>query len=438
VAGSSRYPFPVAAEEKQPEVMNITSKLIRQDWFTPEFLLLAAVMITVPLHVRWGNIAMITLAAYSIFRWWKDGAHKMDWRDHYIVLFPAMLFFAYLIGMLWADNLKDGWAQVEKRLPMLFLPLSVWLLAKRLQPITIRRLLYVFLAFCAVLSVLCYAHAIDNIVTNHSFRVVGEKERTYYYYSYIYLTESIDISPIYLSLYVNFCILILVFIPLHNRYVNALAILYFSVFVFLIGSKIGILWLPLFLVLYLGTLIRNKIVLAGVLTVVVIAIYVLIQRADFLRERFFASLEYDYTLPHSSNWNSTSQRLAIWNCTWEAIENQFPWGYGTGSGQTAVDDIYHSKGYIRGYEDHYNAHNEFLSTVLDLGLPGLLVLIVTMIVPLIKGVRTSDRLLAFSLVLIVFYFFIEVIFARRMGIIFFSLFYPLVALSPGIRLAQKV
>jgi O-antigen ligase len=418
--------------------MNMTSKLIRQDWFTPEFLLLVAVMITMPLHVRWGNIAMITLAAYSIFRWWKDGAHKTDWQDHYIVLFPAMLFFAYLVGMFWSENLKEGWAQVEKRLPLLFLPLSIGLLARRLQPVTVRRLLYIFVAFCAVLAIICYAAAIHNIITHHSFRVVGEKDRVYYYYSYIYLTEIIGISPIYLSLWINFCILILVLIPLRNRYVNVLAIAYFVVFVFLVGSKMGILFLPLFFVVYLGTLIRNKIVLAGVFAVVVVGTYGLIQRADFLKERFFASLEYDYTALASRDWNSTSQRLAIWNCTWEAIENQFPWGYGTGNGQQAVEDISRSKGYVRGYEDHYNAHSEFLSTLLDLGLAGLLVLIAMVGVPIIQGFSTSDRLLAFSLMLILFYFLIEVIFARRMGIIFFSLFYPLVALSPGIRLAQKI
>jgi len=402
----------------------------------PELMLLVAILFTLPLHVRYGNIAIITLAAYSIFLWFYDREMRAGVSPDWTVLFPGLLFFAYLIGIFWATDMKEGWSQLEKRLPMLFVPLSVWLVRKRLGVRELRIMLYALVVFCVVVSIVCYGNALYNIISNHSLEVVGEKERVYYYYSYIYLTEIVDISPIYLSLYVNLCIAILSFVPLKNRYVNAGLIAYLVVFVILIGSKIGIVWLPLFFALRLAALVRSKVVRFVMMGLIVVAAYVLISRVEFLRDRFFARLEFDFTAQHSSEWNSTSQRLAIWTCTWEAIEDKFPLGYGTGNGQEALNNSYRNHGYVRGYEDNNNTHNEVLAVALELGLAGVIVFLVVFLVPLVQGFIKKNNLLTVFLIMFLVYFLIEVLLTRRTGIVFFSLFYPLVVLLNSVDLKK--
>jgi O-antigen ligase len=392
-------------------------------------LLLVALVLTMPIpDFRINNIVIVALFLYSL----SVSQHSLInvWSDSMLFI-PGTLFALYLIGLPWAEDLGAGWFQVEKRLPLVAFPVALFFMRKKLYKEDITLILYAFVVVCFVLTVICYGNALLQVVDNQSFMVVEGTERKYYYFSYLYLTRAVKIDPIYLSLYINFSIVILLLRPLKKwASLNTILILYLIVFQLLIASKIGIACLAIVLLIRLGSSIRNK----YVATIVVISIpsifIVVILNLPFLRDRFIVQSQFSYQAQYSGDWNSISQRLAIWSCAIEAIEKRFPFGYGTSNGQSALESIYIKQGYVRGYQDHYNAHSEFLYTTLDFGIPGLAFLLVVLVLPLIIAIRRGNKMIMYFHFLIILYGCVEVILTRRYGIIFYSFFYAILAAMP--------
>ena len=284
-----------------------------------------------------------------------------------------------------------------------------------------------FFALVSLLYVMHMPHG--KLFITEVLKSLARPERAYYYFSYMHLTYPVDLDPIYVSLYVNFSIIILLFRPLNNKVVAVLLVGYLVIFNVLVASKAGIIGLLLIFSLWCIGRIRNKVLAFGICLVALVALMVTVTTSKFLRERFIVSTQFNYELPWAGDWNSTSQRLAIWTCATETIGKVFPLGYGTSNGQLALNQTYKSKNYIRGYEDKYNAHSEYLYTLLDTGIFGIIVIILMFLWPGIQSFKNKDLLFLYFLILIFFYFFVETVLTRRSGGVFFSFFYSLLAVN---------
>ena len=74
-------------------------------------------------------------------------------------------------------------------------------------------------------------------------------------------------------------------------------------------------------------------------------------------------------------WNSVSFRLLEWRASLSTVAKSPILGTGTGDGQAALHDYYST------YNTSttgltYNAHNQYLQTTIELGLVGLLLLLI--------------------------------------------------------------
>ena len=384
----------------------------------------------------YNNYFMWALALYAIYIGWQT-VSKPTWTEGVLFL-PLLLFMIYVAGLLWSIDFHQGFRQVEKRMVLAVFPIVFFFLKNKLNAKSITGILYTFLIFCVGLSLVCYAYAAWQSIHHGSFKVVGNTERAYYYFSYMHLTYPVDLDPIYVSLYVNFSVIILLFRPLNNKVVTILLALYLVIFNVLVASKAGIIGLLLIFSLWCIGRIRNKFLAFGICIVALLALVLTVTNSKFLRERFIVSTQFNYELPWAGDWNSTSQRLAIWTCAAETIGKVFPLGYGTSNGQLALNQTYKSKNYIRGYEDKYNAHSEYLYTLLDTGIFGIIVIILMFLWPAIQSLKNKDLLFLYFLILIFFYFFVETVLTRRSGGVFVSFFYSLLALNAIIekRMAQ--
>ncbi|MBL0742224.1 O-antigen ligase family protein [Chryseolinea lacunae] len=385
-------------------------------------LLCCAILVTLPFQ-EINNVLSMVFAVYGLFEWWRAG-FRID-RNDWMIFLPALLLGFYLIGLLWSVDFVRAWKQVEKILLFAAFPVGLYGLRHRLKQEDLVFVLNTWVFLCLLASLICYVNAAQNIIGHDSFSVVEHKERQYYYYSYLYLVEPVGIDPIYLSLYVNFSIVILVLRPFAGKIANMLIVGYLVVFNVLISSKIGIIALVVVGLLYLLYRIRNKYMAVGAAAVLLILLIAVIQKSHFLRSRFVQATTYEFDDAYAGNWNSISQRLAIWKCAAEAAADVFPLGYGTGSGQYKLHDKYVKYHYTRGIEDNYNAHSEYLFTLLDIGALGLVVVLLMIILPLVRAFRTNNHMLFCLQCFILIYFSVEVIFARRFGIFFYAFFYPL-------------
>lgn len=373
------------------------------------------------------NYFVWMLALYLIYIGWQT-VSKPTWDDAVFFL-PVILFIIYVVGMLWSVDLREGFRQVEKRMVLAVFPIIFFFVRNKFTRKDVTAILYAFLVFCIGLSVVCYAYAVWQSIYYGSLKVVSPTERDYYYFSYKFLTYPVDVDPIYVSLYTNFSIIILLFRPLNKKINTFLLIVYLVVFNILVASKAGIIGLVLiFSLVFLGR-IRNKALAFGICVTLLALLAWAVTSSKFLRERFIVSTQFDYELPWVGDWNSASQRVAIWTCAVETIERVFPMGYGTSNGQLALNETYKSKKYIRGYEDEYNAHNEYLHTLLETGIFGIVAIALVFLWPGIQSIKNKDTLSLYFLILIFFYFFVETVLARRDGGVFFSFFYSLLALN---------
>lgn len=399
--------------------MVIDKKWLAEKW---PVILACAILVTIPFFKLNNNLIQL-FTAMALYTGWKErpGMDKKDW----IIFLPSVLFLTYLTGLIWSYDFMEGWKKVEKLLPFAALPLAFYLLRNKFKKEDLLFILYFSIFLCVIASVICYGHAIANILKYHSFRVLEAKERDYYYYSYLYLVEPVDIDPIYLSLFVNFSIVILLLRPLKSRFWHGALLLYLIVFEFLIASKIGILTLLGFGLVYLLQRIRNKYWAVACAAFLVVSFGVTVKTSTFLSSRFLIASTYEYGDEYSGNWNSISQRLAIWSCAAEAATRIFPFGYGTANGQHRLEDVYRERGYTRGFVDNYNPHSEYLATLLDTGLPGLVVIVLMIILPLVRAHKTHHQMLFYFQLFIAISFFIEVVFARRHGIVYYAFFYPM-------------
>lgn len=384
---------------------------------------IATVAVALMLGVRAGNVALIAFLGYALFvgRNTFLSPDTRQWR----MLLPVTLYIAYVVGLLWTENFQNAERELVRKIVLLACPAGVFLLFQKIRSKDFKLIFHLFVVACICLSVICYANAIGNIMRTGSLTVVELTEREYYYFTYLHLTQAVNIEPIYMSLFCNFCIMALLVEGFRNRWLNAITIVYLAVFLLFINAKIGLVALVVIAVLFLFFKLKSRTaaLLAGVGLITLILTIVL--NASFLANRFKVSTEFNFSEGYAGEWNSVSQRIAIWTCAADAAKKTFPWGNGTGDGQTALEDSYRKFNYYRGHQDNINAHSEFFQTQLDLGIVGNILLFVILVVPFYNAIKNKEFLMLAFIITITLYLLVEVVFARRHGVMFFSLFYAL-------------
>lgn len=344
---------------------------------------------------------------------------------HKTLLLPVALFLAETLWLIFSDQPSEGLtALLIKKNSLLLLPVAFLLFGQKISHRQVNVILVLFVIAFFVTSLICYGHALYRVLENRSFSEVN-MDRKYYYFSYLYLTQPSNSTPIYLGLFSNFAFIAVLYKFSFSLALRIALLVYIGVFIILVASKIAMISLVLTILVFVlfkqRSWFKSSVLFVSLVLVIAAAIYLF----PFLRERFLTPVILDYKQPYASAWNSTSLRLAIWNCSTEAIKRNPLVGYGTGDGQRALEVIYREKGFVRGVEDGFNAHNQFMLTMLDLGIVGFLILFIMLAYPFLEAIKSRDMLTISFLIIIFLVFCIEGLFARQKGIAFFSFFYSL-------------
>jgi O-antigen ligase len=120
------------------------------------------------------------------------------------------------------------------------------------------------------------------------------------------------------------------------------------------------------------------------------------------------------------------KRPIFWMASIEVIKENFWFGVGNGDVGKEIKKKYVQYNLNDKLDHAYKAHNQFLSTLVAVGLPGLCFLLLVFLMPLIKALREKNFLLLSFIVIVFVHALTESILGRFDGIIFFSFFYGLV------------
>jgi O-antigen ligase len=135
-----------------------------------------------------------------------------------------------------------------------------------------------------------------------------------------------------------------------------------------------------------------------------------------------------YNMPvKSDQWNGLNTRLALWECSWQLVKDNFLAGVPIGDRQSALMKIYHDRGFMIAHERQLSPHNNFLDSIATFGIVGFALFMAGFFVlPLVSSWRARNF---HGIVIIALFFFAmmtEVYLNKRLGCVMVGLLIPFI------------
>jgi O-antigen ligase len=224
-----------------------------------------------------------------------------------------------------------------------------------------------------------------------------------------------------------------------HRSVHIAAIIFLSVFLFLLSSRLVISWYILYILFFFLVKWRKKITIAAIAISLLAAGYFILISNNPVSKRFDEIIKGDLSVIKQERFDPGDYfgglqfRLLYWRFVPEILSEKKSWLTGTGpaNSQSILDKKYVEKNLYIGNPSKgdkgflgYNTHSQFLESLLQSGLIGLIIFIFICFT-LIKMIwLAKDRMMTFVTLLLLVYSLIESLFETQYGILLF-LFFPL-------------
>ncbi len=371
------------------------------------FLLLAFI---IPLERKLIPPIIILLFVSSLL----NGSFKFKEKKGILAL--ALLYVTYVVGLIYSSNLKYGLFDLEVKLSLLLFPL-VFFISKIEMKKAADNILNSFIDGCFVASVLSLVSAAVQYYLYSDINSFFYGELALYgHSSYMAIFLCFSSALIYIrNIKQNNAIKF----PLKDLFLLGL----FSIMIFFLISKTGIISILLIHFIFIGYLIiKNKLYLKG--TVALVLIFTLL----FAGYKAFPEVNnrfnelFNTVLSEKVDKNSTSAiRKEIWQTSVNVLV-QHPFGVGTGDVKDVLVENYVKSGLDYAAEKELNAHNQFLQIALATGILGLLVLMIMIFYPLYYAIKNKHIIYMVFLGLIIINFLTEAMLETLAGVVFFAFF----------------
>ena len=395
----------------------------------------ALVAFFMPFYLNWSVFAILLFFIILL----SDTNSWKQFRDYKLnrLLYPmALLYIIYIAGLVYTTNREEGWFNLQTKLPLLLFPLFLPLLDYS-KSNKIYLVMLSFAAGCLLAGAICIAIALYTWIAsgiNHFF----------------YVDFSIFMHPSYFALYLNLILCYiyqqLIFedgVKYFKMPVIVFTLFFVNALILLLSSKAGIFTAALVQVVALiASFIRKKHSKRAIIIFLGTALFYFLFYKVIIpanQERIMNSGQAVMNTPLSNTaTESSSVRLLIWKSSLPLVKKTFLFGVGTGDVREELMKAYKSNGITSAIQYGLNAHNQFLQTLLAIGLPGLILLLLSLLLPFLKGLRSKNYLLYMFPVIVGFNFLFESMLERQAGTVFFAFFGTLLILFNSHRQKQSV
>ncbi len=341
-----------------------------------------------------------------------------------LTLFFATLYLVYLAGMLYTTDFTYGWFDLQVKLSLFIFPV---IFATSSHPVfNKRQVQFIFGAFitgCIIGSLILLGH---SLLVNERWGVPDP-------FYYTHLTWYFHAS--YLAMYNTFAIgIVLYHLPVifarqsaYKTISLSLVVVYLQAFIFLLSSKAGLITLAFTEILFVVLLIVKK---AGIPRIVFISVIMITLFALFSQlfpyafgrvSKADAMVARSETLQKNPN-DGTVQRKEIWKVSMGLVGKHFLFGTGTGDVKDVLMEAYQQHGLYPVYQKKLNAHNQYIQTFLALGIPGIGMLLLSLMIPAYGSFREKKYLYLLFLLIFAFNILFESMFETQAGVIFYAFF----------------
>ena len=147
------------------------------------------------------------------------------------------------------------------------------------------------------------------------------------------------------------------------------------------------------------------------------------------RIAFFVKKMVSYNQYEKDAYDSTTERLIIWRNSIQVINKTLPWGAGTGDGKKELVNNYIQTGFKYGAERGFNSHNQYFQTLISIGIPGLIMLLLIFTAIILTGIKNRDLLAILFTIMVLLHLSVESMFETQAGAVFIAFFISMFALK---------
>ncbi len=401
-------------------------------------ILLLMIVFFVPIWIRLSIFLILLLILFWLISGdWKKSVERIKYNRYSQLL--IVFWFLHLLSVLYSNNWQYGLLDVQQKLSFLFFPLFFTSYSNISKALVVR-ILKIFLFGCLVSSLICISNAFYNSISFSSSGIVFDPipkdvwwENYFIYYRFSFLNH-----PSYLSMFFTFSIAILFLLIKNNQHglkitlFYILTILYFTFIIYLLSSRVGLfatlvtevigfIWIS-----HKKVGILLKIIVLSVIPIFLIVVIGMNKRINQIDKTNKNIYESRTSIKYYFN-KVFDERISIWKCVPSLVIKQPILGYGVGDAKSVLQSEYEKRNMIDGLKSRYNAHNQFLETLVGLGFVGFFSFLLLFVYPIFimiqKGNNNYIELMFLGILSINFLF--ESMFERVAGVIFFALFYSL-------------
>ena len=367
--------------------------------------LFSLVVFTLPLKYNYNSISIILLLVFTLgnFYYKKDKAKLQFENGRWLILF----FSIGVLAMFYTENIENGFQYLLKIIP--FLLFSIIFSMVEFGKEHRNKIIWSFCISCLMVSFILFFANLYTYLDNPNNTGV------WYYSGY---TKKLDIHPAYYIMFLIFSIFFLFEELLETasrkkKIIASFFILVFILQILFLQSRTGVASFLITLVIYLLVILKK------IKKKYVLMMFMFIS-ASLIIAYYFNFLNRFVEIPESLN-----ERIRIWEGWWNSYKKSPILGYGTGDAQNALDQGNYLLGNDFFIFYKYNAHNQYLDTLIRFGLIGFSAFILILYKSFEVMYKKRNRLLLVFLILIGVFFLTENILQRQRGIVFFSFFYLL-------------
>jgi len=384
---------------------------------------LLGVVVTLPYSIRSNSLSIILLAAVWLAGFGWANSFRSGRNLTLLVIFIAY-YLLFVAGHFYSDDTRCSLKELETKASLLLFPVLFYTIPG-LSEKRLRRLLVIFVITCLVACFYCVVMVLfrKDVWTN-GFALLEPWDFINHNF-----TEPIDLHPLYLSCYLNFSLVITFWLllnhPMERKHKTGLIVasIFLILFNLLALSRMGVVVMMLLLAAFLVYMILRK----GLFKMALLCFMLLIGLSGAL---YFFNFTFrqriDVTFSPESTEGSLNFRREIWHSSVSLYEKNWAFGVGTGDTTEELAKEYQLNHYTG---EFFNCHNEYLQTGISVGLPGIMLLLASLITPFFKE-RKNILYLSF-LIILALSFLTESMLSVQKGTVFYSFFNALFAF--GIR-----
>jgi len=337
--------------------------------------LMCAIAFSIPFQASYNSILLIALLLF----WLLCMPKQFDAQRLKAIGLISVVFWLAIIGLTYTKNIEEGLFRIQQKALLLVFPLVLGTIRLDWRQL-LNQLFSVFVLTAVIACFVCLLGATFFwIQTNNTERFFFENllhggwlDLYPYILAYLCLTACIILAE---SLLGN----LQLSNWLMNRVITVSILFFLTIFILLLSVKMVIIAMIGLIFIYLFRL--NK----KIRTVLAISGIVVLTAAFFslptLRARIQEALEEEGKQNALNDQpqlgtplNGVALRRALWVCSFDVVKKNVAFGVGTGDGQDELQAAYENRQFVLAARyNRFNAHNQYLQTLINFGSIGLVV-----------------------------------------------------------------